>query len=86
MKKTTKKHLRLSSETVAILTGQQLRDVYGGIITGGTSGEPECPTTVGYPGCESTACPGTGGSACNGSCIRVCNTYPLSCIPPPTLP
>lgn len=81
--KREKKRLMLHSETLAVLTIFQLRDVHGGLITNGTSGEPECPTTVGYPGCEG----GGGGGGGTGplatidrDCTWVCATaFPWNC-------
>lgn len=74
MKKTTKR-LALHPETVRVLAGRDLTIVAGGVIDQG-SGEAHCPTTVGYPGCESVACPGPG----------PCHTlwYEGSCWPDPS--
>lgn len=77
-----RKRLELRSETLTILTSEQLRVARGALITGGTSGEPECPTTVGYPGCESGYCgSGTGPLAtmdrdCTWACV---SAFPWRC-------
>lgn len=50
MRKKTTKRLAVNRESIRDLTELDL--VAGGIVTGPASGDVECPTTVGYPGCE----------------------------------
>ena len=54
MKKITKRGLQLDRETVRLLAGRELREVFGGLPPN-TDGDG-CPTTVTVPTCEGASC------------------------------